>query len=111
MISYCSVLSFAAKLTEIEDMLCLGTMRGCGYNILLNGNQAKIVQQASTCYLIPQSASIVLLGSLRHNKGGFETMVSDKIKSQKVSLSNILAVLFVVRHSFDCSLMQIVRLA
>ena len=34
--SYCSILSSAAKLTKIEDMLCQGTIRGRGHNILLN---------------------------------------------------------------------------
>ena len=34
--SYCSVLSSAAKLTKIEDALCLGTIRGRGHNTLLN---------------------------------------------------------------------------
>ena len=34
--SYCSVLSSAAKLTKLEDVLRLGTMRGRGHNILLN---------------------------------------------------------------------------
>ena len=50
--SYCSNLFFAAKLTKIEDALCLGTMRGCGHR-LLNGNQTKIVK-ALTCYLCPK---------------------------------------------------------
>ena len=31
--SYDSVLSFAAKSTNIEDVLCVGTMRGRGHNI------------------------------------------------------------------------------
>ena len=44
---------FAAKLTKLEDVLCLGTMRGRRHNILLNGNQAKIVK-ALTCYLCPK---------------------------------------------------------
>ena len=43
--SYGSVLSFAAKLTNIEDVLCVGTMRGHGHNKLLNANQAKIVKR------------------------------------------------------------------
>ena len=34
--SYCSVLFSAAKLTKIEDVLCLGTMREREHNILLN---------------------------------------------------------------------------
>ena len=33
-VSYCSILSSAAKLTKIEDVLCLETMRGRGHNIL-----------------------------------------------------------------------------
>ena len=73
--SYGSVLSFAAKLTNIEDVLCVGTMRGRWHNVLLNANQAKIVE-ASTCDLCSEVHS-GLLGSLRRIKGGFETMVSD----------------------------------
>ena len=34
--SYCSVLSSTAKLTKMEDVLSLGTMRERGRNILLN---------------------------------------------------------------------------
>ena len=74
--SYGSVLSFAAKLANIEDVLCVGTMRGRWHNVLLlNANQANIVE-ASTCDLCSNVHS-GLLGSLRRIKGGFETMVSD----------------------------------
>ena len=73
--SYGSVLSFAAKLTNIEDVLCVGTMRGRGHNVSLNANQAKIVE-ALTCDLRSKVHS-GLLGSLRCIKGSFETIVSD----------------------------------
>ena len=73
--SYCSALSFGAKLTKIEEVLCLRTMRGRGHSILLNENQAKIVK-ALTCYLCPKMP-LGLLGTLHRSKGGFETMVSD----------------------------------
>ena len=65
--SYCSVLSFAAKLTKIEDELCLGTIRGCEHSISLNGNQAKIVK-ALTSYLCLEMPP-GLLGSLRLQQG------------------------------------------
>ena len=42
--SYGSVLFFATKLINIEDVLCVGTMRGRRHNVLLNANQAKIVE-------------------------------------------------------------------
>ena len=69
------VLSFAAKLTKIEDGLHLETKRGRGHSRILNGNHAKIVK-ALTCYLCPKMPTW-LLGSLRSSKSGFETMVSD----------------------------------
>ena len=50
--SYCTALYFAAKLTKIENVRCLGTMRERGHSKLLNENQAKIVK-ALTCYLCP----------------------------------------------------------
>ena len=50
---YCSVLSFAAKLTKIEDVLYLGTTRRREHNTLLNKNQAKIVK-ALAGYLCPK---------------------------------------------------------
>ena len=71
--SYCSALSFGAKLTKIEEVLCLGTMRGRGHSILLNENQAKIVKALTLCPKMP----LGLLGTLHRSKGGFETMVSD----------------------------------
>ena len=74
-VSYGSVLSFAAKLTNIEDVLCVGTMRGCGHTILLNANQPKIVK-ALTCGLCSK-VHPGLLSSLHRIKGGFETMVLD----------------------------------
>ena len=40
------------------DVLCLGTIRGRGHSILLNGNQAKIVK-ALTCYLCPKKAAMI----------------------------------------------------
>ena len=40
--AYCAVLSFASKLTKIEDVLCLRTMKGRGHNILLNQSQSLI---------------------------------------------------------------------
>ena len=70
-----SVLAFAAKLTNIEDVLCVGTIRGRRHNVLLNANQAKIVE-ALTCDLCSK-VHPGLLGSLRRIKGGFETIVSD----------------------------------
>ena len=73
--SYNSVLSFAAKLTNTKDALCVGTMRGRGYNVLLHANQAKIVE-ALTCDLCSK-VHPWLLGSLRSIKGGFETIVSN----------------------------------
>ena len=73
--SYCIFLSFAANLTKIEDVLCVGTMRAREHNILLNGNQEKIVK-ALTCYLCSE-VHPELLSSLRCSKGGFETLVSD----------------------------------
>ena len=79
--SYGSVLFFAAKLTNIKDVLCVGTMRGRGHNILLNANQAKIVK-ALTCDLCSK-VHPGLLGSLRRIKGGFETMVLDGNYSAK----------------------------
>ena len=71
--SYGSVLSFAAKLTNIEYVLCAGTMREHAHKIL-NANQAKIVK-ALTCDLCPKVHS-GLLGSLRRIKSGFKTMLS-----------------------------------
>ena len=59
----------------MEDVLCLGSKRRRGHNVLLNGNQAKIVKEL-TCYLCPK-VHLGLLGSLRRRKNGFETMVSD----------------------------------
>ena len=74
---YGSVLSFAAKLTKIEDVLCAGTMRGRRHNILLNANQAKVVK-ALICDLCPTpKVHLGLLRSLHRIKGGFETMLSD----------------------------------
>ena len=73
--SYGSVLSFAAKLTTIEDVLRVGTMRGRGHNVLLNANQAKIVEALT--YGLCSKVHPELLESLRHIKGGFETTVSD----------------------------------
>ena len=73
--SFCSVLSFASKLTKIEDVLCLGTIRRRGHNISLNGNRAKIIK-ALTCHLCPK-VHLGLLGSLRRNQGNFEAMVSN----------------------------------
>ena len=113
--SYCSVLSSATQLTKI-DVLCLGTLRRCGHNMLLNWNQAKIFK-ALTCCLC-HKVHPRLLGSLRRSKGGFETTVSDwnyRSESWKtVSLSNLtskmIVILFDARHSFDRSLMQIVIL-
>ena len=73
--SYGSVLSFAAKLTNIKDVLCVETMRGRGHNVLINANQAKIVEALTgdLCFEVHPE----LLGSLRRIKGGFETMISD----------------------------------
>ena len=68
--SYDSVLSFAAKSTNTEDVLCVGTMRGREHNILAKGNQAKIVK-ALTCDLCSK-VHPGLLGSLRRIKGGFD---------------------------------------
>ena len=72
--SYCSVLSSATKLTKI-DVLCQGTMRGRRHNILLNWNQAKIFK-ALTCCLCPK-VHPGLLGSLCRSKGGFGTTIWD----------------------------------
>ena len=81
--SYGSVLSFALKLTKIQDVLCVGTMRGRGHNtsLLFNGNQVKIVKPL-TCNLCSK-VHLGLLGSLRRIKRGFETMVSDRNYSAK----------------------------
>ena len=68
-------LSLVAKLTKIKDVLYVGSMRGRRYNILLNGNHAKIVK-ALTCHLCPK-VHPGLLGSLRRIKGDFDTLVSD----------------------------------
>ena len=73
--SYDSVLSFAVKSTNIEDVLCVGTMKERGYNISVKGNQAKVVK-ALTCDLCSK-VHPGLLGSLCRIKGGFETTVSD----------------------------------
>ena len=110
--SYDGVLSFAAKVTNIEGMLCVRTMRGHGHNILLKSNQEKIVK-ALTCDLCPL-VHPGLLGSLcRIRDNGFRLKLFCQTL-QTVSLSNltskIIAVLFVVRHFFDCFLMQIVSL-
>ena len=67
--------ALAAKLTEIKDALCLGTMRGREHKTLLNGNHTKIIKTL-TCYLCP-NVHPGLLGSLSRSKGGFETMVSN----------------------------------
>ena len=79
--SYGSVLFFAAKLTNIEDVLCVGTMRERWHNVLLNANQAKIVE-VLTCDLCSK-VHPRLLQSMRYIKGGFETMVSDRNCSAK----------------------------
>ena len=104
---YCSALSFAAKWTKIEDVLCRGIIRERGHNILSIRNQAKIVK-ALTCYLCIK-VHPGLFGSLLRSNNGFRLkLYSQKLKNGVIVKSDVKnnSHLFVVRHSFDCSLMQ-----
>ena len=54
-----SVLSFAAKLTNVEDVLCVGTMRGRGHN--MHAWQQHGLAELSADYCVSNTATQVRL--------------------------------------------------
>ena len=82
MMSYCSVLSFATKLTKIEDVLCLGTMRGRGHSII----KWKLSENCQSVDLLsmPQDA-FRFVGQLAPQQGWFgDDGVRLKLYGQKL---------------------------
>ena len=55
----CSSLSCGAKLTTIEDVLCVGTMGERGHKTLLNLNQTKISQNFDLLFTLQGAFRVV----------------------------------------------------